>query len=425
MGLKRGDNLEDKIEILKESEKAAFLTTITTLLLAVGKGLAGLLSGNLVLLTDGVHSAADILPIFASWFGLKIAQREPDEKFPYGYYKAESLASLFVSIFIIYIAIEFTLEGFSKLFEVSSVSHPIIAGGVAFSSIFISFLIAKYQKQVGEKTNSQSLITNSKESMMDVLSSVLVFVAIALSYLEVRYVEGAVTMLIALMIFKVGFESIKDSAYALMDISPSEGVEESVVEVIGNISGVEGYQNLKLRKSGPFVFGEVTVKVRKSIDVDRAHEISENLENKLKDKLKTIDSFTTHIEPYKTTKSRIALPIKTDEGITSELSDKFGRAPYFIIVSLDTEKKKIEDWEVKENKFEDKEVRAGLNAANLIVKEKIDSLITKEIGKISFHTLRDHIVDVYKCEDDITEDLVEKYLSDELKKLSEPTKDKD
>ncbi len=416
--------MEDEIEILEESEEAAFTTTIITLFLAAGKGLAGIFSGNLVLLTDGVHSAADVIPIFASWFGLKIAQREPDEKFPYGYYKAESLASLFVSLFIIYIALEFLLEGYSKLFELSGVSHPIIAGGVAFSSIVISFLISRYQSRIGKKTNSQSLITNSKESMMDVFSSLLVFVAIALSYLQVRYVEGAVTMVIALLIFKVGFESIKNSAYALMDISPSEEKEQNVVSVIGNISGVEGYQDLKLRKSGPFVFGEVTVKVRKSIDVDRAHEISENLENKLKDKLKTIDSFTTHIEPHKTPKSRIALPVKTDEGKNSDISDYFGRAPYFIIVSLDKEKKEIEDWEIKDNKYKDKSVRAGMNAANLIIQEKIDALLTKEIGEISFHILRDHIVDVYGCEDCNVDRGVEKYLSNELKKLSEPTKNK-
>ncbi len=419
------DILEDKIKILKESEKAALTTTIITIFLAMGKSLAGIISGNLVLLTDGIHSAADILPIFASWFGLRIAQREPDEKFPYGYYKAESLASLFVSLFIIYIAFEFGLRGFSKLFEESSVSYPLIAGSVAAVSIVVSFLIARYQNKVGEKTNSQSLIANSKESMMDVYSSVLVFVAISLSYLEIPYIEGAATMLIALLILKVGFESIKDSVYALMDISPSKDIEQEVISIIGNISGVEGYQALKLRKSGPFVFGEVTVKVRKSVDVDRAHEISDNLERKLKDEIETIDSFTTHIEPYTTVKSRIAIPIKSKDGMTSEISEHFGRAPYFLIATLDTDEEKIEDWEIIENRYENKEVRAGLKAADLIVKEKIDSLLTCQIGDISFHTLRDHIVDIFECEKGEVKDVVEKYLSGDLTRLSEATKHKD
>lgn len=410
---------------MKESERAALTTTIVTIFLALGKGIAGILSGNLVLLTDGVHSAADIVPIFASWFGLKIAQREPDEKFPYGYYKAESIASLFVSLFIIYVAIEFSFRGFNKLFQLSSVSHPLVAGVVAGSSIVISFLIARYQKRIGKKTNSQSLIANSKESMMDVYSSVLVFVAIILSYLNIRYIEGGATMLIALLILKVGFDSVKDSVYALMDISPRGDIEKKVISVIGNISGVEGYQDLKLRKSGPFVFGEVTVKIRKSVDVDRAHDIADKLERNLKENIEPIDSFTTHIEPYKMVKSRIAIPVKDDNGIKSEVSDHFGRAPYFLIVSLDTDKKTIDGWEVIENKYEDKAVRAGLNAANLIVKEKIDSLLTCEIGDISFHTLRDHIIDIFRCEKGKAESIVKKYLSDELKKLSEPTKHKD
>lgn len=317
------------------------------------------------------------------------------------------------------------MRGFSKLFEESSISYPFIAGVAAAVSIIASLWISRYQRKVGDKTNSQSLIANSKESMMDVFSSILVFVAIILSYYEIPYIEGAATMLIAFLILKVGFESIKDSAYALMDISPSKEIEKEVISIIGNISGVEGYQDLKLRKSGPFVFGEVTVKIRKSVDVDRAHEISDNLERKLKDEIETIDSFTTHIEPYTTVKSRIAIPIKSKDGMSSKISEHFGRAPYFLIATLDTDDKKVEDWEIIENRYENKEVRAGLKAADLIVKEKIDSLLTCEIGDISFHTLRDHIVDIYSCEKGETVDIVNNYLSDGLKRLSEPTKYKD
>lgn len=90
-----------EIEMLKRGEKAALVTTGAKLFLALGKGGVSLFSGSLVLMTDALHSGIDVIPIFASWFGLKISQKKPDEKFPYGYYKAESLATLFISLFIL------------------------------------------------------------------------------------------------------------------------------------------------------------------------------------------------------------------------------------------------------------------------------------------------------------------------------------
>ncbi len=72
---------EESFRRLKEGEKASALTTLITILLAIAKAIAGTISGSLVLLTDALHSAVDVLPILASWFGLRIAQRDPDEKF--------------------------------------------------------------------------------------------------------------------------------------------------------------------------------------------------------------------------------------------------------------------------------------------------------------------------------------------------------
>ncbi|MFP4117093.1 MAG: cation diffusion facilitator family transporter [Candidatus Aenigmatarchaeota archaeon] len=417
--------MDEEMELLKESEGAALVTTLATILLAAGKGAAGFLTGSLVLITDSLHSAVDIFPIFAAWLGLKISQKEADEKFPYGYYKAESIASLLISLFIIYVSAEFALEGYSKLFEVSEMSYPLLAGGTASVSIVVSGLIARYQKRVGEKTNSRSLVANARESFADVLSSSVVLVAIVLSYYSVPYVEGAVTILIALLVLKIGLETLKDSVYGLMDISPDEKIEKEVIRTLGEVAGVEGFGNLKLRRSGPFVFGEVTVMIRKFVEVERAHEIADYFEDRVKEKIPRIDSFTVHVEPYRTDKVRVVVPVKNEEGKESEISDHFGRAPYHALVYVDKETGEIEELEMRENEFRDKEVRAGLNLIRELVKEKIDAVATKEMGEISFHSLRDNLVEIYSVGDGNVCEAVEKFVNDELHRLEKPTREKD
>ena len=92
--------MDERIYKLKQGEKTAGISTITIILFALVEALLGVLSGNIILIIDALHNAADSVASFASWFGLKISQRKPTEKFPYGYYKAENLATLFVSFFI-------------------------------------------------------------------------------------------------------------------------------------------------------------------------------------------------------------------------------------------------------------------------------------------------------------------------------------
>jgi len=416
-------SMEEKINKLKKGEKTAGIATITLLLLALVEAVIGFLSGAVILIADALHNVTDSLTNFASWFGLKISQKRPTEKFPYGYYKAESLATLLVSGLILYAAFELLLEGYSKIFILSEISMPFQAMCMALVSLIVSYLMAKYMKKVGKEINSQLLIANSQERATHVFSSIIIFAAILLTFYRIPYVEGIITIGFSLLIFKTGIFIVKDSIFALMDVSPSKDIENEVKKIISSIAGVEDFKNLRLRKSGPFVFGEVTVKIRKHINVKRAHEIADSIENKIKREVGEIDSFTIHIEPYESEELKLAIPVETNKGLDSEVSEHFGRANYFIFVTVSKKEEKIKSFYVRNNPYKKKSDKAGYFAANFVVKEKIDILITKEIGGISFHTLRDNLVDIYKAKGKNVKEVVNNFIKDKLELLTEPTKE--
>jgi len=407
---------------LLKGERAAKVSTWVTATLALGKGVGGLLTGSVVLISDAVHSAIDVLPVTASWLGLKVSRRKPDERFPYGYFKAESVATLFISLFIILAAVELVIEGYSRLFEMSEVSQPLVAAGVSLVSAMTSALLARYQRKVGEDIGSQSLITNARDTHMDVSVSLLVVAAIVLAFYEVPYVEGLAIMSISVFILKIGLESIKDSVFALMDISPSKEVEEKVVRTIGGVAGVEGFADLKLRRSGPFLLGEVTVKVRKQLDVERAHQISARLEKELRECVKPLEAIVVHIEPCEVQEMRVVVPLSNDEGMASVPARKFGRANYFALVSVNRDERKVEDWSISANLERDREARAGLHAVRTLVQEKVDALITCDVGEIAFHALRDHLVTIYMMEGERLDEVLDRFMDGKLEMILEPTK---
>lgn len=86
---------------LRTGEQAAKVSIATMILLASGKYVASVMSGSIALLADAINSFSDIFSSLAVWAGLRLSQREPTEQFPYGFYKAETLAMLLVSVIII------------------------------------------------------------------------------------------------------------------------------------------------------------------------------------------------------------------------------------------------------------------------------------------------------------------------------------
>lgn len=412
--------MDERIDKLKQGEKTAGISTITIILFALVEALLGVLSGNIILIIDALHNAADSVASFASWFGLKISQRKPTERFPYGYYKAENLATLFVSLLILYAAFELLLEGYSTIYAVPEITMPLEALSIALASVIGSYLLARYMRKTGEKINSQSLIANAKERITHVFSSIIIFVAILLTFYKVSYVESIIIMFFSLFIFKIGIFTAKDSIFALMDVSPSQEIENNVKEVIASISGVEDCEDLKLRRAGPYIFGEAKIKIRKFVDVGRAHEISESIENKIKDKIDQIDSFTIHIEPYKVRIQKLVIPILNKDGLNSKIIDHFGRANHFIFVTI--QEREVQSHYTKDNPHKMRKVRAGLSATHEVLKEKVDVLITRQIGEISIHNLRGHFVDVYLTRSGIVRNAIDNFTNNKLERLMEPTR---
>lgn len=409
-------------DIFKQGQKTTMVATLATITFALAKAIVGLISGSVVLLGDAVHSFADSFSSFAAWFGLKIAKKEPTQKFPYGFYKAESVAAFLISLLILFAGYTIVKESISKLFVEHQLSIPVVAITVAFLDAIVMFLIGSYEIKTGKKINSQSLIADGKESRMHLLSSSIVLVGIISVLFGIPYLEGGSGVLISLFIFYAGFESAKNSIFSLMDVSPDPEVEKKIKKILNQISGLRDFENLKLRKSGPFVFGEVEVKIGKAVSMDKANEISRNIEREIKKKIKTVDSFTVSFRPFETKKQKICIPVEVDKGLESEISLHFGRAPLFMF--LEIEEGEVKRSYIKKNLYQKEEVRAGLAACEFVIQEKIDSIITKEMGPISLHTLRDNIVDVYRGIDKTVKQAIQNYSQGKLNFLKEPTREK-
>ncbi|MEA1943845.1 MAG: cation diffusion facilitator family transporter [Euryarchaeota archaeon] len=392
---------------VERDEKAALISIGVTAFLVIIKYFAGILSGSIALVADAIHSLTDVISSIGVFIGLRISDRKPTAAFPYGLYKAENIVSLFLALAILYAGYEIILTSVGTAGEVILTNVP-SAISVALISLLFTLLLSKYKLKVGREENSPSLIADGKHTRADTYASAAVSAGILGNYLGFHFLDPAAGILVSLFIFRSGYEILKDSIKVLLDASIDYESLNRIRELASETHGVRKIHSLKARSSGKFIFIELEIETNLR-DLERAHQLSGKIEKKIKSEMKNVDRVLIHIEPEEKEFIRYAVPCIENNGLMSGVSEHFGEAEYFCIFDMRTEDGDLTDMRFLKNPFATLEKRKGLKAAELLVANRIDKLITKAsiAQKSAFYVLDDAYVESEETDFDTIGEVVE------------------
>jgi predicted Fe-Mo cluster-binding NifX family protein len=313
------------------------------------------------------------------------------------------------------------MEGWQKIFHHTHAGNPpLLPLSVALVSTVTAFFIARKEKEVGNLINSQSLIANANESFLDIFTSLVVFAGIGLAYFRVPYVEGAVIILISLLIFKLGLQNIWTSLLVLLDANLDPELQLIIEEKINRIYGVKGVSEVKIRQAGPFKMVECKIETSPTISLYQAHELADKAEDEIIRENDEIESVFIHVEPSKENVVSAIIPVQDINGLNSKVHGHFGRTPYYVILRLSEGKAEIKDFYY--NEFLEESKHIGMKVIKAVVKYKLDLLFAVRVGEISFYMLKDNFVDIYQAEEGISvSELIEKHDLGELPRIKTPT----
>jgi cation diffusion facilitator family transporter len=281
--------------LLQEGIAVSRRSTFVLVILSISKGVVGLLSGSIALLADAAHTVMDIAGSVIVWLGLRLSLREPTDRFPYGFYKAESICTLIVCIIMILTGGEILRDSIERLYAPSIISFRPVVIAVAVGSGIVSYFLARYKEKAGREINSQGLRAESRHSFADVLNSGLICGSVLFTYLNVSWVEPMAAVVISAFILWAALAFGKDSIFSLMDVSPQPAMRKAIEDTITGTLDVKGVHALRLRRSGPFIFVEAHVEVDGRTSVEKAHAIADEVEDRVKRRFKEVDSIAIHI----------------------------------------------------------------------------------------------------------------------------------
>ena len=275
-------------------EENLIIIMILNFIITIVEVIGGLLSGSLSLLSDALHNFSDGISVIVSFIALRLSKKENTLKNTFGYKRAEILAALFNSSFLIIISFFLFKEAYSRIQNPQNIDSKIMIS-VALIGL-VANTISVFLLKSGSKDN-MNIRSAYVHLFSDSLSSVAVIIGgIFIYYFNITVVDPILTFIIGAYVLKEGFEIIKKSTDILMEKTPAQINILKIKKIIEKIPEVDNLHHVHIWQSNDkeFLF-EGHIDVKKDISLSKAEKLRSNISSTLFNKF-GIDHTTIQIE---------------------------------------------------------------------------------------------------------------------------------
>ena len=351
-------------------ERAGWLSIGVNVFLTALNLVIAAASGSLAVAAEAVHNLVDLVAAVAVLAGLKLSQRKSKD-FPYGLYKVENVVAVVIALLIFFTGYEIASEAILSPTREATVK-PLMLGGVVVAMI-VPLAFSVYEMRIGQAANSPSLIADAQEYRVHVFSSGVALLALVGQMVNWP-LDRIAALVIVVLIAKTGWELLTDGMRVLLDASLDAETLGQVRAILEGEPQVVGINALTGRNAGRYRFIEAEIALR-THDLEKAHATGVRLEAAVREQVPHVDRVLIHYEPATRTHLRYAAPLAD---ATGTLSEHFGEAPYFALVTVRVADGAWERREVLTNPFVEVPKAKGIRVAEWLAAQKADVVLIKE-----------------------------------------------
>ena len=249
------------------------------LLLCLGKGIVGALTGSVSITADALNNLSDASGSIVTLIGFRVADKPADEHHPYGHARAEYLSGLAVAALILVIGLELVKTSAEKIFHPTAVEFSAVAAGVLVASIGVKLWMCLFNRKLSKMIGSTTLQATAADSRNDcVTTSAVLLAAVIEHFLDIR-VDGFFGLGVAAFILYSGWNLAKDTVSPLLGETADPELRQKIVDYIDQQPKVLGYHDLMVHDYGPGQrFASIHVEMDHREDPLECHELIDDME---------------------------------------------------------------------------------------------------------------------------------------------------
>jgi cation diffusion facilitator family transporter len=286
-----------------EKRSVAFYSVLAALLLTGTKVLVGLWTGSLGIMAEAMHSGLDLAAALVTLWAVRVSGRPADAEHAYGHGKIENLSALFETLLLLGTCAWIIWEAVQRLFfhVPVHVDANLWAFLVVILSIIIDYSRSRALMRVAKKFESQALEADALHFATDIWSSLVVLAGLLgvlaahdLGILWLAQADAVAALGVAGVVVWVSLQLGRKSIDDLLDSVPPELSRR--MEAAAKVAGVREVRHVRVRRSGPGLFVDLSLVLDPGESLERSHEVADQAEAAIKTQFPRAD-VVVHVEP--------------------------------------------------------------------------------------------------------------------------------
>jgi cation diffusion facilitator family transporter len=280
--------------------RSALLSVAVAVVLVAVKLVTGLLTGSLAFVAEAVHSGTDLVAALLTLFAVRVAIRPPDREHHYGHGKAEHLAALGESAFLVLVSVFIAGESLRRLIEGNT--HDIETTWWAFTVLGVVIALDAWRavasRRAARRHRSAAFAANALHFASDLAGSLAVLIGLVLVAAGEPAADAAAALFVAALVVIAGVRLATQSIDVLMDRAAADA-EERIRSALARIGGHVELRRVRVRHAAERHFVDLVVGVAPDTGVTQAHATADAIEDAVGGALGAAD-VVVHVEPLTT-----------------------------------------------------------------------------------------------------------------------------
>ncbi|MHB0876252.1 MAG: cation diffusion facilitator family transporter [Anaerolineae bacterium] len=288
----------------RDKRNVALTSVLAAVVLTAMKLVVGVLTGSLGILAEAAHSALDLVAALVTFMAVRVSGRPADSQHPYGHGKIENLSALFETLLLLATCVWIIYEASQRLFFRSVVVE---ASNWAFVVMAISIAIdygrSRSLMRAAKEHDSQALEADALHFSTDIWSSSVVIVGLVLVRIGeananlpwLAQADAVAALGVAAIVLYISGQLGWRTVSVLLDTAPGN-VGNSIEEHLLRLPQVLEVRQVRVRRSGPDAFVDLTVTVSPAVNLSEAHGIASQVEGVVQTLVPRAD-VVVHVEP--------------------------------------------------------------------------------------------------------------------------------
>jgi cation diffusion facilitator family transporter len=278
-------------------QRTATASVAAAVLLVAVKLATGLATGSLAFLAEAVHSGTDLVAALLTFFAVRVALRPPDREHQYGHGKAEHLAALGESAFLVLVSLFIAFESVRRLIDDGG--HDVDVTWWALTVLGLVIVIDASRAIASFRTSrrygSAALAANALHFTSDLAGSLAVLVGLLLVRAGHSWADSAAALFVGVLVVVAAVRLAKQSIDVLMDRTVADA-DDRIRAALAQADEQVELRRVRVRQAGGRHFVDLVVGVPMDAGVTQAHAVADRIEDVVERVLGGAD-VVVHVEP--------------------------------------------------------------------------------------------------------------------------------